>query len=194
MYLKNRVSWTAVFLIVLLVYLANLSWLFVSKTDPSWIGRNIFALLLYWSIGAFSVDICSQEKSKHRFRASALLAGYLAYSVISHYVNFKGSHYFKSIALAVLTAYLLGLVFQREHEKPLKGNIVRTLSKIGERSYSLYVVHSPVLSMLALIFVGLSVNNTYIQYGLGILGTAVLTILCYIYRVTFTQVFHRVCK
>lgn len=166
----------------------------MSKTDPSWIGRNIFALLLYWSIGAFSVDICSQEKSKHRFRASALLAGYLAYSVISHYVNFKGSHYFKSIALAVLTAYLLGLVFQREHEKPLKGNIVRTLSKIGERSYSLYVVHSPVLSMLALIFVGLSVNNTYIQYGLGILGTAVLTILCYIYRVTFTQVFHRVCK
>jgi peptidoglycan/LPS O-acetylase OafA/YrhL len=156
LFFVRKMSWLHVLAAVAMIHLINLLFLGVAGIEPSWIQRNVFALLLYWWIGAFSAQCAFGLRQRH-MPGRLLALGYILYIVISHALQFKGSHFIKSGFLALLAGGFLGYLVRwedRRWNRSEKSPLSRIFVYLGEQSYSLYVVHLPVLTILTPLLFG----------------------------------------
>ena len=107
----------------------------LAGADPVWAQRSWYAFYLYWVIGVLAVEAFVGQKHLSLGWTGAAFVLYIALSTTIH---LKGSHYPKSLLLAVCAAMLL--VSWRG-----KNRFPRMWLMLGEASYSLYVVHFPII-------------------------------------------------
>jgi len=144
-------------------------------------------MLLYWWIGAYSAELLFNDK---RFDKGAVNLSkyvmyiaviYLLYIIVGNFVSFKGGHIFKSLWLAVMTGFVVFWVVLFENSLNRKKVSVGTMfmARIGEYSYSLYVVHAPLLILMEYYVVDSLFKSTPLFYFCNIFGVVIFTVLFY---------------
>lgn len=181
-------GWLYILSIALLVHFANFSLLIFGEIDSTWIQRNIFSFLIYWWIGAFSSELSfngeqwglSIKKISKKFKAVIIIA-YILYVTLSNSINLAGSHIFKSLYLSGMTGVILFAIVSFEtNKKPKEPNyIVSLMKKIGEYSYSLYVIHIPIVALLNYFAMDSELGAEPIFYLINILSVIIGTALFY---------------
>lgn len=183
-------SWKWLFFSCFSLYALNIFWLLFSNTDHTWIQRNIWALLSYWWIGALAVELCYGRFKHVSIKKIHFLFIYLSYFIFCLTLHFKGIHLIKSLLFAMNVGFILMFLFQKEHTIKSKSNksnafftrIKIVFTTIGEMSYSLYVVHIPILTMLHFYFFNFFQKTFFykeIFYCANILIVTIGTILLY---------------
>lgn len=171
---SSKRAWVRLLIFSFIIYLINFGSLLYFRIDPSWVQRNIFSFLIYWWLGAFAAENVFNKNNhlysraqleKNVFIKIAIL--YAIYIVLANYIQFKGSHVFKSLYLAILTAvFLFGMVsFEYKKEAHIISRKLLFFVGFGEASYSLYVIHLPIISLVTYFmadFTGLSPTFLYI--------------------------------
>jgi len=188
---KNKIG---IILIILLIHLFNFGFNFVNL-NPTWVGRNLFALSLYWWIGAlfaeltFNTGIQTIKYKKYFQGGVPLLIGYLIYYLSSHLINFQGSHVFKSICLAVVSGILITTLVNRELILKFKVKFYG-FQYIGSVAYSLYAIHFPIIVFLAsfLTIKGVPINY---QYYFILVAVIIITLLTYFF---IEKPFHNIAR
>ena len=105
--------------------------------------------LLYWVMGAAAVELFARYRSNVHLRISVgitLLTLFL-YLAFSYLVHFRGAHFFTTPILALHAAALLHTMMTAESRLRRSGLVARALGALGQRSYSLYAVHTPVIAL-----------------------------------------------
>lgn len=161
---RIRGGWKLVFGFSTLLYAVAMSMAYLG-IEPTWAGRSIYALLIYWVLGAISAECWCRYGKTISLKGGGLLVGvaFLLYVGFCHYVNIKGSHYLKSLILALWSAGLLFYVASAESRKKSDYNwLTKTMSFVGKISYSLYVVHWPILVVITLLITQYGVGNYFL--------------------------------
>ncbi|MFL5580747.1 MAG: acyltransferase family protein [Gemmatimonadaceae bacterium] len=124
--------------------------------------------LLYWVIGGAAVEWVAVRRHAPvralRLARCAALASAVVYVGYSHAVHVRGAHLLGTVLLAVTAALALCWVTLEEQEATKRSPSLAAAACLGERSYSLYAVHTPTVAL------GLA-------FGLGAAGSLVLTLL-----------------
>ena len=175
---KNKL---VIILIILLIHMLNFGLNF-TNINPSWVGRNLFALSLYWWIGALFAELTfnigfQTFKYKKIFQGGIpLFVGYLVYYLSSHFINFQGSHVFKSISIAIVSGILIATIVDLELRSKFKMKFYG-FQYIGTVAYSLYAIHFPIIFFLNsfLTFQGVSFNYQYYIIWLAVIVVTLLT-------------------
>jgi peptidoglycan/LPS O-acetylase OafA/YrhL len=142
--------------VIVVVAFSSYSVIAVSRllgVDSTYINSTIFELIVYWVIGAFGAEIYSRKQkvviNNLYILCCMLLLSLALYSVTSNFLWFKGFHIFGTFYFALLISGILIVAVTCEPVitisdclKPIES----LLSRIGSRSFSLYVVHTPSIS------------------------------------------------
>ncbi len=149
--LSRRFGATIVIAFALLLYLVR-PWLALRGVPAELVHGTFLEFLIYWILGAVAVELVIRtmrapvrRTGEWRIAAIVSAVAYLAYTQL---VEVKGAHFGRTLLLAICTSITLGLVVLEEArlgaDSPLR-RLLEACGRIGERSYSLYVVHTPVL-------------------------------------------------
>ncbi len=124
------------------------------RVPPALINGTYFEFVIYWLIGAlcahfFYFDIRHQIVNRRTLASSALLVA--VYLILTHIIHIKGFHVVTTLLLAIATGVTLVALLSLEfHNKLPLANGRRVLAFWGERSYSLYVIHTPMILLTRL--------------------------------------------
>ena len=118
--------------------------------ESSFLHGTWFEFVIYWIIGAVSAGIYVKGATKNNsglFKLILLVAvTYLCYFLLITFVYIKGFHVVTTVLLALLTGgMLISLLTLESKLSKRQTRIAAVMALIGERSYSLYVVHTPVI-------------------------------------------------
>jgi peptidoglycan/LPS O-acetylase OafA/YrhL len=121
---------------------------------------TLLEFLLYWTLGALAVElVCAARRANAPQRIPlrlAATAGAAAYLLYTTFVRVKGAHFGATLILAVTVAVVLCMLVLEEDRVP-RGALCRVAvwhcAALGERSYSLYAVHAPLI-VLAVLYGG----------------------------------------
>ena len=118
--------------------------------EPYRLHGSWFEFVIYWIIGAVSADCYAKGYTKRKrglMKLTWLIATvYLCYLLIITFVHIKGFHVVTTLLLALLTGgWLISLLTLESKLTQRKNKIAATMALLGARSYSLYVVHTPVI-------------------------------------------------
>ncbi len=142
-----------------------------------WLGVEAFRLhgtwfefVIYWVIGAVSAGAYAKGLIKRHgapIKFGLLIVGaYLCYLVMISFVPIKGFHVMTTLLLALLTGGLLISLLTLENKLSQRQVELATIMSIfGARSYSLYVVHTPVI-FTTLWFLGTQTSLPVFSYPL----------------------------
>ena len=117
--------------------------------EPNRLHGTYFEFVIYWIIGAVSAGVYSQIGRNHNISYANLTifiaVGYLCYLAMTAYIEVKGFHVLTTLLLAFLTGGMLILLLSLESTLNQRNTkIAAILAVLGARSYSLYVVHTPI--------------------------------------------------
>lgn len=145
---------------------------------------GLFALGM---LGAFVAVQRTAQATAHKRRWLALAIGgsllFLVAVALARFSLFSGSWIRDSLlGVAVLGVLVYGALFEHEpaamRPRFLALLNARPLVALGERSYSLYLVHAPILALVAALFIGLPAQLAYpLVFVIGVpacIGAAVL--------------------
>ena len=118
------------------------------------IESTFLPFLLYWVMGAATVEVFARYRSNAHLKISVVLtvltlALYLAFSYFAH---FRGAHFINTPLLAAHAAALLHSMMTAESQLRRSGILARVLGALGRRSYSLYAIHTPVIALATAAF------------------------------------------
>ena len=166
-------KWNMYFIVIssLLIYALNIFFYNFLEINPSFITRNLFTLLLYWNIGAFSSTLSNKIFiTKLNFFIFSLSS--ISYLIFTNIFYFKGIHYLWSLILAILFGIFLIFVFKFK-KKIFK---FKFLNLLGEAAYSIFALHFLIYRLFINYFVLNSIN-----YIILIVLTLFLSILSYFF-------------
>lgn len=146
--LRGAAGSGAVFAVAGGLYLVQVG-LRIAGVPPEFLHSSYLEFLLYWVLGTAAAEAFARAASRSALRRGALAtACFLAlFFAWSFGVQAKGAHVVKTALLALATAALLfSLCLRQRLAERAPGLALRWLSAIGDRSYSLYVVHMPVIA------------------------------------------------
>lgn len=145
-------SWRSQWIRIALLYAISALFLFVPP-GPAWAYESVPRFLVWWLMGAAAateVDHSFRCNDVRRYvRAFAMSLGALI--AFNQTPYFRGSYLISVPLLACATASGILLMMTLEHRKRTRATrTARFIAYVGERSYSLYVVHMPLLGFLFL--------------------------------------------
>lgn len=188
LWIIRKSSWVHLLTICFFIYVVNILWLKVfTDVNPTWVQRNLWALLIFWWCGAFSVHLCVNNSITQKINLSLCFLFFGAYLFICTLFAFKGAHVIKSLIFLIVVSALLIALFnhaQIKHRSFVKEYLSIILKKIGETSYSLYVIHIPVLNLLNYYWSNSFANllvHLELFYLINILLVIFVTILLYVF-------------
>jgi peptidoglycan/LPS O-acetylase OafA/YrhL len=155
--------------------------LFAMITLPSWgIDAEIaqgspLSFLVFWVAGAAAGDwTASSRHARAGWKVVPVLVG--AVFVVSQYtLLFPHAAIAHTLVLALAIAVSLAIWVRLEMVWPRSTHLRRGLAWLGERSYSLYVVHIPVLGLVSVL--GIAAGRDL--YWCAPVAIAVVTLLAY---------------
>lgn len=172
-----------VFLLFFLIHILNFG-LTLTKVELSWVQRNFFRLALYWWMGAIFAELVLNSdpkylKVKKYFQGILpLFIGYVFYYSVSHLINFKGSHIFKSFLVALVGGILISTFVEQEYKSNFNKKFYG-FEYLGLASYSLYAIHVPVIYLInnSTTTQKLGQITTYYLIWISVIGITILTYL-----------------
>jgi len=156
---RRRLSWPTLLLIGLGLQLAAYVGLPHVIADFDFASTGVWALWAFWLLGAWSAErvvIARQNYSTNiprRLRLWLVVVAYVGSNLVILPWPFVAELIVRSLALAVAVAVILHDLMLREAHSLRRSLLARGLAWIGERSYSLYATHAPILAVLPAISV-----------------------------------------
>jgi peptidoglycan/LPS O-acetylase OafA/YrhL len=152
--------------------------------DMMWAGRSYWCFALYWMIGVLAAEryVASRPGTPHAIPWLAIGSTFVVYVLASHVIDFRGSHYLKNGLLAAWTGYTLAkLCAWEQSTNRVAPRAIEWLRAIGERSYSLYALHFPLLTITAYLLIEADRQGPWTIRLLPLLVAALGAALCYRY-------------
>lgn len=121
--------------------------------DPLFLHGTWFEFVLYWLVGAVSAGVYANGSSNigngTLIKQILIVAsGYLCYVLLISFVHIKGFYVVTTLLLALLTGASLIILLTLESKlSKRQTKIAAIVATVGARSYSLYVVHTPIIFM-----------------------------------------------
>ena len=129
--------------------------------------ESVTFFMLLWGFGAFMAEYTTPGRPKFSFWAP--LGVVLINVVWSFALPARGDYVIKTLVTGAAVGMALALAFDRERAAAAAlvppGKVRRSLAWLGERSYSLYAIHTPVIVLSAWALVSFSVSTG--QAGVG---------------------------
>lgn len=118
--------------------------------DGSFAATSFFSFFLYWVMGAFAAEMSVRAGSSNSLHWQWRVAGlFLLWLAFCRLASFPESHFVKSLLLAGIAAYVLYAWTSAESKlRDEGGTVTGALAWLGDRSYSLYAVHIPVIMLV----------------------------------------------
>jgi peptidoglycan/LPS O-acetylase OafA/YrhL len=172
---RQRLGWAAVALAALGLHL------FAMITLPSWgfdagiAEGSPLAFLIFWVLGAAAAEwTASTRQARAWWEGIPVLVG--AGFVVSQYtLLLPRAPIAHTLILALAVAVSLAVWVRLEMVRPRDTRIRRGLAWLGERSYSLYVVHVPTLGFVSVLGIAAGLD----LYWCAPIAIAVVTLLAY---------------
>jgi peptidoglycan/LPS O-acetylase OafA/YrhL len=181
---RLRTGWPGVFALsgILYAFAAALAYVGFNPTSTE---RSLFAFFFYWWLGAFAVELLAQARAKNNlgfWKWWLVIGSFGVFLLFSHNVHFKGSHYLKSLMLAGNAALLLYVWVGSENKGGLPiGRLRKGMAWLGERSYSLYAVHFPIITITTGLFTISGVRSWFPNHLVSLAAVLAVTFLSYKY-------------
>jgi len=149
LFLNKRYGLVALVGFGLLMY-SIIVWARLLGVESTYLHGTWFEFVIYWIIGAVSAEVYAKEATKNNSTSIKILklaaVIYLCYLALITFLHIKGLHVLTTVLLSLLTGGLLiGLVNLERKLSPRQAKIAKVMAQLGTRSYSLYVVHTPVI-------------------------------------------------
>lgn len=148
LFIHKKIGLTALLIIGLASYL-SIAILRFQGVPPGFVHGTYLEFMLYWIIGAVCAEIfvhASHRRSSMRWVKAMVLFLTATYFVLINFVNIKGFHVATTLLFALAAgAWLILVLYIEGGNKNPMGRIYRLLSFAGDRSYSLYAVHTPII-------------------------------------------------
>jgi peptidoglycan/LPS O-acetylase OafA/YrhL len=149
LFIHKRYGFAALLGFSLLMY-SSIVWARLLGVEPSYLHGTWFEFVIYWIIGAVSAGVFAKGSIKNNYAVVKLAlhvgVGYLCYLGLITFVQIKGFHVVTSLLLALLTGgVLISLLTLESKLSQQQTRIAAVMALLGGRSYSLYVVHTPVI-------------------------------------------------
>lgn len=133
----------------LLIY-SIIVWARFLGVEPSHLHGTWFEFVIYWIVGAVSAGIYAVGATKNNSALVKLtllvIVTYLCYLSLITFLHIKGFHVVTTVLLALLTGgMLIGILSLESKLSQRQTRITSVMALLGARSYSLYVVHTPVI-------------------------------------------------
>lgn len=164
LFLLHRQKWPRRIILLTVFYVATIV-IGALPVGSAWAYESVPRFLVWWAIGAFAADFYKQKKewgsSISGWGITVVLGGAMCFA--NQALSFRGSYYITVPLMALFTASLLVSLLSAEHSGKIKDTVVvRLLSGLGVRSYSLYAIHMPILGLYALWYSESSIANSII--------------------------------
>ena len=148
LFIHKKYGLTALLIFGLVSYLSIVVLRF-QGVPPGFVHGTYLEFMLYWITGAVCAEIfvyASRQQSIMRWVKAVVLFLTATYFVLINVVNISGFHVVTTLFFALTTGawLILMLYIEGRNKKPLS-NIYRFLGFVSERSYSLYVIHTPIV-------------------------------------------------
>jgi peptidoglycan/LPS O-acetylase OafA/YrhL len=179
--LRRAGGWRAVFALSTLLHIAAAAGLAMGL-DASWIGASALTFHLYWAFGALAAErfVGSQSNVSRWTRCRAVIP-FAVYLGSSSVLRMRGAHLVNTAILAAFAAVLLHDMMKHEERLEKHGlglRVLRGLGWLGERSYSLYAIHVPVL-VIAWIVLGWMQVGASVSRGVILGAVFVAAVIVY---------------
>ena len=116
--------------------------------SPYKLHGTFFEFYFYWIWGAFCAEMTFQKnirQSTRRIASATILLGFIYLFLVSFF-KIKGIHVATTLLLSLTTGLMIASMIRVEERKPtLIRKLFSPLAKCGERGYSLYVMHTPII-------------------------------------------------
>jgi peptidoglycan/LPS O-acetylase OafA/YrhL len=171
----RRLGWAPVALAALGLHLFAMITLPSWGIDPGVAQGSPLSFLVFWVIGAAAADwTASSQRARAWWEVIPVLVG--AGFVVSQYtLLFPYAAIVHTLVLALALAVSLAVWVRLEMVQPRSTQLRRGLAWLGERSYSLYVVHIPVLGLMSVLGIAAGLD----LYWFAPIAVASVTLLAY---------------
>ncbi len=175
LFLRNYNTYIVLFCLFI-AYIFNILLYAMLGVGSEFIQRNLFSLLFYWYIGASSFEYFIKNNNVLKLNKVILL--FIFYVLITNFIYIKGAHYFYSIILAVISSFMVVIIYNMDIRRIYNNSIfIKGLNFLGESSYSIYVWHIIVMDSVLKYFL---VWNTK-SYVISLLITLFIASLSYLF-------------
>lgn len=152
LFILLKKKWLGRVIVLLVLYVVSIG-IAALPMGSAWAYESVPRFLVWWTVGAYAADFYKDNKewssSMYGWGLTAVLG--VVMFLANHTLSFRGSYYITVPLLALFTASLLASLLSAEHCGKIQDNVViRVLSGLGVRSYSLYAIHMPILGLYAL--------------------------------------------
>lgn len=117
--------------------------------EPPFLSGTYFEFMLYWVWGAVCAEIYMRHiNEKKGFITIIIMAGgfIFLYIFLAHLVSLKGFHVVTTALFAFASGlFIIGLLGLENSNYALIKKALKPLGSVGEQSYSLYALHTPVI-------------------------------------------------
>jgi peptidoglycan/LPS O-acetylase OafA/YrhL len=145
LWLRRRRGAGAVLALALVAYTAVVV-LRARGVDPVRLHGSYLEFLLYWILGAAAAESLAEHPVRLGRESLLVAASWIACFAFSFVVQVKGAHVVRTLLFALSVAALLRLLVGWESAQTTPpGHLAGWFATIGERSYSLYAIHVPLL-------------------------------------------------
>jgi peptidoglycan/LPS O-acetylase OafA/YrhL len=186
LYIAYRKHGLKIMLLTALVSYTVIVGLRIADFEPTFLHGTLFELLTYWIIGACLAEVfvgSNRLLVMHRYNLTLFgVVLFVSYLLITNLLHIRGLHIFYTLFFAVCVAIFIVVFLAYEEScdaRPLRSWFLGAISYIGRRSYSLYVIHTPV------IYISIYVLDMHTRLMLSAYPIVVLVCVMLVTEITF---------
>ncbi|HWE96399.1 MAG TPA: acyltransferase [Tepidisphaeraceae bacterium] len=155
LFFKSLAGWRGAMACASAVYVVGVGLAF-RGIAPVFVSESFLSFFLYWVMGAWAADAFVRDQGAHRMLGwVCTLAAFALNFAMCHVLHFRGAHVVTVPLSAAATACFLYSVMTAESRimpragaaRNLGGRVANWMASLGERSYSLYAVHTPLITL-----------------------------------------------
>jgi peptidoglycan/LPS O-acetylase OafA/YrhL len=177
LFLVGRFGWWAAFAFSAMLQIAAVLCVALG-IDGTWVSASVLTFDLYWVLGAFVAERYVQKQDNpspmRLWRFSGML---IVYWIAARFLQFRGGHLLTTLLLAAAAG--LAILDLTSATPRVPGLLGGALAWVGERSYSLYAVHTPVLFLVWIAFVSTFRHASSLLSVLQVAAVFAVTIVLY---------------
>lgn len=176
LFFKTEQRGLMISVIIALLILAGV----IIQPENSWGLFFLDKLLLEFVMGIFAFHILKRTSLSAPVALGLLIAGLFALKMLNHYDEYQTPYHRAVCAGLPMLGIFIGVVRFEEHIRKNNNIVFKALERLGDSSFSLYLIHPFVLSPAAMIIRKLGLSHNATLFSLLLLaGAIVVGWLCY---------------
>lgn len=142
---------------------------------------SYFEFAPYWIWGAICAEIYANHMNKlffNKILVWTVLVLTIFYTLVIFLIKVRGLYLFSTPLLALISGLVLAIILDKEKKQRLNLSRFKFISAVGERGYSIYAIHTPII-FLMLWILRYSEFDTWLYFWVVLTAVIIVSEFCY---------------